>query len=48
MLNFVSEEEETQIYYSDEYIGMESFPGETSVRYVDGVIWVKTEDAARD
>ena len=47
-LNFVSEEEENEIYYSDEYIAMESFPGETSVRYVDGVIWVKTEDAARD
>ena len=47
-LNFVSEEEESEIYYSDEYIAMESFPGETSVRYVDGVIWVKTEDAARD
>ena len=47
-LNFVSAEEESRIYYSDEYIEMESFPGKTSVRYVDGVIWVKTEDAARD
>jgi hypothetical protein len=46
-LNFVSEEEETQIYYSDEYIEMESFPGETSVKLVDGVIWVKTENARR-
>ena len=46
-LNFVSEEEESEIYYSDEYIAMESFPGETSVRYVDGVIWVKTENARR-
>ena len=46
-LNFVSEEEETEIYYSDEYIEMESFPGETSVKLVDGVIWVKTENARR-
>ena len=47
-LNFVSEEEEEKIYYSDEYIEMESFPGEASIKLVDGVIWVKTEDAARD
>ena len=47
-LNFVSEEEENAIYYSDRYIAMESFPGETSVQLVDGVIWVKTEDADRD
>lgn len=46
-LNFVSEEEVTKIYYSDEYVEMESFPGETSVRLVDGVIWVKTENARR-
>lgn len=47
-LNFVSEEKEAEIYYSDEYIEMESFPGETSVRMVDGIIYVKTEDALRD
>ncbi len=47
-LNFISEEEEEKIYYSDEYIEMESFPGETSIKLVDGVIWVKTEDAARE
>ncbi len=47
-LNFVSEEEEARIYYSDEYIEMESFPGDTSVRMIDGVICVKTEDAVRD
>jgi len=47
-LNFVPEEEEERIYYSDEYIEMESFPGETSVKMIDGVICVKTEDAVRD
>ena len=47
-LNFVSEEEEARIYYSDEYIAMESFPGATSVQMIDGVICVKTEDALRD
>ena len=47
-LTFVSPEEEEKIYYSDEYIAMESFPGETSVKMIDGVLCVKTEDAARD
>ena len=47
-LNLVPEDKETEIYYSDEYIEMESFPGETSVRMIDGIICVKTEDALRD
>ena len=47
-LNFVSEEKEAEIYYSDEYVAMESFPGESSVQMIDGVICVKTEDAVRD
>ena len=47
-LNFVSEEKEAEIYYSDEYIAMESFPKETSVRMIDGIICVKTEDAVRE
>lgn len=47
-LNFVSEEKEAEIYYSDEYIAMESFPGDTSVQMIDGIICVKTEDAVRD
>ena len=47
-LNLVPEDKETEIYYSDEYIEMESFPGETSVRMIDGIICVKTEDAVRD
>lgn len=47
-LNLVPEDKEAEIYYSDEYIEMESFPGETSVRMIDGIICVKTEDALRD
>ena len=47
-LNMVPEEKETEIYYSDEYIAMDSFPGETSVQMIDGIIYVKTEDAVRD
>ncbi len=47
-LTFVSPEEEERIYYSDEYIEMESFPGRTSVKMIDGVMCVKTEDAVRE
>ncbi len=47
-LNLVPDDKETEIYYSDEYIAMESFPGETSVQMIDGIIYVKTEDAVRD
>ncbi len=47
-LNLVPEDKETEIYYSDEYIEMESFPGATSVQMIDGIIYVKTEDAVRD
>jgi hypothetical protein len=47
-LNFLEPEEVSDIYYSDEYIEMESFPGETSVKIIDGVLCVKTENAARD
>ena len=47
-LNLVPEEKETEIYYSDEYIAMDSFPGKTSVQMIDGIICVKTEDAVRD
>lgn len=47
-LNFLSPEETKDIYYSDEYIAMESFPGETSVKIIDGVLCVKTENTGRD
>ena len=47
-LNIVSMDQNPEIYYSDEYVEMESFPGKTSVKYVDGMIYVKTEDAVRD
>ena len=47
-LNFLDVDTVGEIYYSEEYIAMESFPGENSVKLVDGVIYVKTENAARD
>ncbi len=47
-LNFLSPEETRDIYYSQEYIDMESFPGRTSVQVIDGILCVKTENTGRD
>lgn len=47
-LNFLPVEEVQEIYYSEEYVEMESFPGKNSTRVVDGVLYVKTENAVRD
>ena len=46
-LNFVPVEQMGEIYYMDEYVEMESFPGKTSVRIIDGVLCVKTENRNR-
>lgn len=46
-LNFLSSEEVGSIYYSEEYIAMESFPGATSVQIIDGILCVKTENTRR-
>ncbi len=46
-INLVDEETLTGIYYSDEYVAMESFPGKTSVQVIDGVLCVKTENYER-
>ena len=35
------------IYYSEEYIAMDSFPGADSIRIIDGVMYIKTENEAR-
>ncbi len=47
-LNFLKPEEMSDIYYSQEYIAMESFPGATSTKVVDGILYVKTENADRE
>lgn len=47
-LNFLSPEEMGDIYYSEEYIAMDSFPGPESTKVVDGILYVKTENADRD
>ena len=43
-LNMITGDEIARIYNSEEYILMDSFPAESSVKLVDGVIYVKTEN----
>lgn len=47
-LNFMTPEEMADIYYSEEYIEMDSFPGPDSTKVVDGVLYVRTENVGRD
>jgi len=47
-LNFMTPEEMGDIYYSQEYIEMDSFPGAESTKVVDGILYVKTENTNRD
>ncbi|MCM1326183.1 MAG: glucosyltransferase domain-containing protein [Bacteroidales bacterium] len=47
-LNILSPEKMQDIYYSEEYIAMESFPAQSSVKIIDGVLCVKTENVGRD
>lgn len=46
-LNFLPAEEMADIYYSPEYMEMESFPGATSVKVVNGILYIKTENVSR-
>lgn len=47
-LNFLGVEEVADIYYSEEYIAMDTFPGADSCKVIDGVLCVKTENSNRD
>ena len=47
-LNLVDVPTMGEIYYTDEYVAMESFPGPTSTKVVDGILYVKTENQRRD
>lgn len=48
-LNFLDVETVGDIYLNDEeYIAMDTFPGPNSVKVVDGILYVKTENTGRD
>ena len=47
-LNLVEVETMGQIYYTEDYVAMDSFPGPNSTKVVDGILYVKTENKNRD
>ncbi|MBP5282620.1 MAG: glucosyltransferase domain-containing protein, partial [Lachnospiraceae bacterium] len=47
-LNIVDVETMGEIYYSSEYVEMESFPAQGSTKVVNGILYVKTENSRRD
>ncbi len=46
-LNFLPAEAMSEVYYSEEYIAMDSFPGPDSIRIMDGIMYIKTENVHR-
>lgn len=46
-LNILPAEAMAEMYYSEEYISMDSFPGEDSIRIIDGIMYIKTENVER-
>ena len=46
-LNILPPEAMEEMYYNEEYIEMDSFPGENSIRIIDGVMYIKTENVSR-
>lgn len=46
-LNIQPAEAMAEMYYSEEYKAMDSFPGENSICIIDGVMYVKTENYNR-
>lgn len=46
-LNILPADAMTEVYYSEEYIKMDSFPGKNSIRIIDGVMYIKTENVSR-
>lgn len=43
-LNILPAEAMAEMYYSEEYQSMDSFPGPDSIRIMDGILYVKTEN----
>ncbi|MCI8286567.1 MAG: hypothetical protein HFH89_02675 [Lachnospiraceae bacterium] len=46
-LNILPQEAMEKMYYSQEYIAMDSFPGKNSICVIDGIMYVKTENVNR-
>lgn len=46
-LNILPAESMGEMYYSEEYMSMDSFPGSNSIRIIDGIMYIKTENTER-
>lgn len=46
-LNILPAQAMAEMYYSPEYTAMESFPGADSIRIIDGIMYIKTENVTR-
>jgi hypothetical protein len=46
-LNILPAEAMAEAYYSEEYTAMDTFPRENSIRIIDGIMYIKTENTAR-
>lgn len=46
-LNILPQEAMEEMYYHPEYMEMDSFPGRDSIRIIDGIMYIKTENADR-
>lgn len=46
-LNILPAEAMAEMYYDQEYIEMDSFPGKNSIKIIDGVMYIKTENIHR-
>lgn len=47
-LNILPAEAMAEMYYEQEYVDMDSFPGENSIRIIDGIMYIKTENTLRE
>ncbi len=47
-LNFLEPEAMAEIYYTEEYLNMGTFPAADSIKIIDGVLVIKTENSTRD
>ena len=47
-LNFLDPDTVGEIYMTQEYIDMDTFPGSNATKVVDGILYVKTENCGRD
>ena len=43
-MNILPPEAMEEMYNNEEYVAMDCFPGENSIRIIDGIMYIKTEN----